>query len=178
MQERIRKEHFTRWLADTSPPQPYMMQFRDLNLETSLRTFCGDYITAAGVKEIGENYWLITQALELVNFPLALPGTKVYKAVKAMKIALRWLEHASCESKKRMAAGGEPNCMIDGWNQGLIESGQGMDKYSDNEKAMVIISFIFASQGKHPLIQEAILSADVFLRCHVFCIDFRFPADR
>lgn len=54
-----------------------MMPMRDLNMETSLRVFCGNHISPADEKEISEHYWLITLALQLVNFPLALPGTKV-----------------------------------------------------------------------------------------------------
>lgn len=45
------------------------MLFRDLNMETSLRVFCGEYIAQSNVKEISDKYWQITKALELVNFP-------------------------------------------------------------------------------------------------------------
>jgi len=59
---------------------------RYLNMDTSLRVFCGDHIPEHAAKEINEKYWAITQSLELVNFPLALPGTKVYKAIQARKV--------------------------------------------------------------------------------------------
>ena len=45
------------------------MIFRDLNMETSLRVFCGSYIAEDNVREISAKYWQITKALELVNFP-------------------------------------------------------------------------------------------------------------
>lgn len=57
-------------MADPDPkPKPYWMLFRDLNMETSLRVFCGEYIAQENVSEISAKYWQITKALELVNFP-------------------------------------------------------------------------------------------------------------
>lgn len=50
------------------------MIFRDLNMETSLRVFCGNYIKEENVREISDKYWQITKALELVNFPFGEPG--------------------------------------------------------------------------------------------------------
>lgn len=38
-------------------------------METSLRVFCGSYISEENAKEVSAKYWQITQALELVNFP-------------------------------------------------------------------------------------------------------------
>ncbi len=143
-----------------------MMPMRDLNMETSLRVFCGDYISDAGAQEISDKYWLITLALELVNFPLALPGTKVYNAIQARKIAMKHLEAASAASKIRMASGAEPSCLLDAWVTEMIQAraGNGEDEqrrvlsreYSDHEIAMVVLSFLFASQ-------DAMTSAIVFL---------------
>lgn len=45
------------------------MIFRDLNMQTSLRVFCGNYISEVNAQEISDKYWQITLALELVNFP-------------------------------------------------------------------------------------------------------------
>lgn len=70
MQDRIYRQTFARWLADPTPGhQPYQMLFRDLNMETSLRVFCGNYISEKDAKDVSDKYWMITQALELVNFP-------------------------------------------------------------------------------------------------------------
>lgn len=154
-------------MADPNPaPKPYMMQMRDLNMETSLRVFCGDYITEAGQREISDKYWLITLALELVNFPLALPGTKVYNAIQARKVAMKHLSAASAASKVRMASGAEPTCLLDAWVVAMISArnGQGEDEqrrvlsreYSDHEIAMVVLSFLFASQ-------DAMTSAIVYM---------------
>lgn len=161
IQENIYKRHFAAWMADPDPQaKEYMMAFRDLNMETSLRVFCGDYISEKGQKDISDHYWLITLALQLVNFPFALPGTKVYNAIKARKMTIKWFEHASAESKKRMAAGGEPNCLIDGWIKAMQDARAerenpdlGSDArrtlvrdFSDREIALAVLSFLFASQ--------------------------------
>ncbi|KDN53595.1 putative ERG5-C-22 sterol desaturase [Tilletiaria anomala UBC 951] len=161
IQEDIYKRYFQEWMDDPNPnPQPYMMQFRDLNMETSLRVFCGNYISPEGAKQISDNYWLITVALELVNFPFALPGTKVYNAIKARKTTMRWFEHTARESKKRMAEGGEVMCLTDAWVKAMLDAREQKENadleaetrrvlvrdFSDREIAMVILSFLFASQ--------------------------------
>jgi C-22 sterol desaturase len=124
-----------------------MMTARYLNMDTSLHVFCGDYIPEQATREISDKYWDITQALELVNFPLALPGTKVYKAIQARKVAMYWLELAAHKSKIEMANGGEPTCMLDQWVRVLTDpTYKGRREFSDREMAMVVFSFLFASQ--------------------------------
>lgn len=124
-----------------------MFTARNMNMETSLRVFCGQHIPEHAAAEISDKYWLITRALELVNFPLALPGTKVYKAIQARKVAMKWLELAAKNSKISMAAGNEPECMIDAWVKEITDpSYKGRSEFTDREMAMVIFSFLFASQ--------------------------------
>lgn len=150
IQETITRKHLANWLiaAKKDPsPQPIMMTARYLNMDTSLRVFCGDHIPEHAAKEINEKYWAITQALELVNFPFALPGTKVYKAIKARKVALHWLELAAHNSKIAMANGSEPGCMLDEWVTSISDPNyKGRSDFSDLEMAMVLFSFLFASQ--------------------------------
>ncbi|PCH33247.1 cytochrome P450 sterol C22-desaturase [Wolfiporia cocos MD-104 SS10] len=150
IQDAITRERLAQWLADAAAdptPKPIMMPARDLNMDTSLRVFCGRHIPDHAAREIAEKYWDITVALELVNFPLALPGTKVYRAIQARKAAMRWLEHAAAESKKAIAAGGEPECMLEQWVKDLADpTYKGRREFSDTEMAMVILSFLFASQ--------------------------------
>lgn len=146
----ITRKHIKQWLdaaaADPSP-KPIMMTCRDLNMETSLRVFCGSHIDEAGAREIGERYWDITVALELVNFPLAIPGTKVYKAIQCRKAAMKHLENAAARSKAAMAAGKEPECMLDHWIRTMEEpTYKGRKDFSNLEMAMVVFSFLFASQ--------------------------------
>ncbi|KAF7320157.1 Cytochrome P450 [Mycena kentingensis (nom. inval.)] len=148
IQDSITRKHFAQWAKDYSTsPKPIMMTARYLNMDTSLRVFCGNHIPEEATKEISDKYWFITQALELVNFPLALPGTKIYKAIQARKIALKWLTHAAHQSKIEMARGGEPTCLLDQWVQVLNDPAyKGRREFSDHEMAMVVFSFLFASQ--------------------------------
>ncbi|EMD41431.1 hypothetical protein CERSUDRAFT_110011 [Gelatoporia subvermispora B] len=146
----ITRTHFARWLDEAAKDpsaRPIMMVARDLNMDTSLRVFCGSHISEAAAKEICDKYWRITVALELVNFPLALPGTKVYRAIQARKAALAHLEHAAASSKLAMASGAEPECMLDHWVRTLQDPAhKGRRDFSDTEMAMVLFSFLFASQ--------------------------------
>lgn len=124
-----------------------MMTARQANMETSLRVFCGYYIPENTVEEINDKYWRITQSLELVNFPLPLPGTKVYKAIQARKFVMHWLEFAASKSKLAMAEGGTPECMMDEWVSIMAEPGyKGRKDFSNYEMAQVVFSFLFASQ--------------------------------
>lgn len=150
IQDVITREHFKQWLEEAKKDpraKPIMMTARHLNMETSLRVFCGTHIPDDAAAEISEKYWSITVALELVNFPLALPGTKVYRAIQARKVALRWLELAAKKSKEAIAAGGEPTCMLEEWVKVISDpSWKGKKDFSDHEMAMVVFSFLFASQ--------------------------------
>ncbi|KAG8961157.1 RNA polymerase C-22 sterol desaturase [Tulasnella sp. 419] len=140
-----------------------MVTMRDLNMETSLRVFCGSHIPQKGVKEIGEQYWMITLALELVNFPLALPGTKVYNAIQCRKMAMKWLESAARKSKEAMAAGEEPECLVDAWVKEMLnapEDSKTKQQFSDHEIALVVLSFLFASQ-------DAMSSGTIYLFQHL-----------
>jgi len=124
-----------------------MMIARHLNMDTSLRVFCGDHIPAVATQEISDKYWDITRALELVNFPLALPGTKIWRAIRARKVAFKWLVEAASKSKIHMANGGEITCMLDAWLQTIQDpEWKGRKEFSDREMAMVVFSFLFASQ--------------------------------
>ena len=140
--------------------EAFMLPLRNLNLETSLRVFCGNYISDEGAQQISDEYWLITMALELVNFPFAFPGTKVYRAIQARKNAMKWFEHTAAESKKRMALGEEVTCLTDAWVKAMLDAREDRQNddlgaeqrrilvrdFSDREIGMVLLSFLFASQ--------------------------------
>ncbi|POY76101.1 hypothetical protein BMF94_0824 [Rhodotorula taiwanensis] len=145
VQDQIYRQHFKQWLADPNPnPQPYQLKFRDLNMMTSLRVFCGSYIAEEAAQEVSDKYWLITQALELVNFPFAFPGTKVWHACRAREVAVKHLMKAAADSKVAMRKGKEADCLLDQWVEQQIE-GKVRD-FTDKEMALVLLSFIFASQ--------------------------------
>lgn len=150
MQDVITRRHFADWAkryTENPVPQPIMFPARHLNMDTSLKVFCGNHIPDHANREISEKYWSITQALELVNFPLPLPGTKVWKAVQARKVAMKWLELAAHNSKIAVSQGAEPECLLDEWVTSINDPNfKGRKEYSDREMAMVVFSFLFASQ--------------------------------
>lgn len=154
IQERIYRSHFKQWLG-IKTTREMMMPMRDLNMDTSLSVFVGPYLSEEEKHLLNVKYWDITTALELVNFPFAFPGTKVYNAIQARKIVIRHFMRASAASKIKMANPlNEPECLLDEWVRAMILAKQGNGEearllsreYSDNEIAMVILSFVFASQ--------------------------------
>ena len=171
MQDRIAREHFTDWLADAAKdPQPkiIMHTVRHMNMHISLRIFCGNHIPKDAISRISEEYWRITRALELVNFPLAIPGTKIWGAIQSRKTAMTLLEAACAKSKEYIAAGGEVHCMIDAWIKDVLEAkakaaaegGKAPREFSDREMALVVLSFLFASQ-------DAMSSGIIFMFQHL-----------
>lgn len=150
IQNVITRKHFALWLDDAKKDpsaKEIMMTARTLNMETSLKVFCGNHLPDEATKEISDKYWNITVALELVNFPFAFPGTKVYKAKQASKAAMKWLELGVSRSREAIAKGAEPECMLDEWFKILSDPNyKGRKEFTDREMAMVIFSFLFASQ--------------------------------
>jgi sterol 22-desaturase len=146
----ISRRFISEWLAEckkSSEPISLMKPARTLNMETSLRVFCGSHITEAAMEEINEKYWDITLALELVNFPFAVPGTKVYRAKQASKLAHKYLEAAVAGCRASVKAGNEPECMVEQWIHDFSAPGfKGRSDFSDLEMARVVFSFLFASQ--------------------------------
>ncbi|CAE6433069.1 unnamed protein product [Rhizoctonia solani] len=160
-QDAISRKYFAEWLKNASTEhQESMLPMRNLNMEASLRVFCGRHIPTEAAYEISDKYWLITKALELVNFPLAIPGTKVWNAIQARKAAMIYLTDAARKSKIAMAAGQEPECLIDEWVKEMMAGDEKKKEYSDHEMAMVVLSFLFASQ-------DAMSSAIIYLFQHL-----------
>jgi C-22 sterol desaturase len=154
IQERIYRSYFKEWMK-VKEPREMMLHMRDLNMETSLSVFVGPYLQEDEKLLINKKYWLITCALELVNFPLAIPGTKVYNAIQARKLVMKYLMRASADSKIKMADfTNEPECLLDEWTRAMLlaKAGNGEEakllsrEYDDREIAMVLLSFLFASQ--------------------------------
>jgi C-22 sterol desaturase len=159
IQDRISRKYYARWIAEgDGTHKSIMLSVRDFNMEVSLKVFCGPHIPDTAVREISDKYWQITKALELVNFPLALPGTKIYGAIQARKVAMKWLTSAAEKSKRAIEAGAQVECLIDAWvkevqdmNANLPE-GKGNNStktkrdFSAREMAQAVLSFLFASQ--------------------------------
>lgn len=146
-------------------PIPFMPHFRELMCAVSCRTFVGHYMPDAAVKKIADDYFRITAALELVNFPFILPFTKPWYGKKAADMVLDEFSKCSAKSKARMAAGGDITCIMDGWVKSMQDSEKYRQKiakgievdssekpamllrvFTDFEVAMTLFTFLFASQ--------------------------------
>jgi sterol 22-desaturase len=164
-QENVYDESFEDWLVATKNGHiPMFHLFREINVAVSCRSFCGEYISKEAVKEISKNYWKITAAMELVNFPIVLPYTKLWYGIQARKIVEREFEACAAKSRVRMLNKEPVTCMMDAWIRDMIDAKEyaalpeevkkGTDvpapalirDFSDNEIALTFLSFLFASQ--------------------------------
>jgi len=167
-QEEVYKRYFKKFTQITEDnegrPIPFMPEFRELITAVSCRTFVGYYMSDEIVKKIADDYFLITAALELVNFPVILPFTKSWYGRKSAQYVMAEFSKCATKSKVRMRAGGEITCIMDAWVQSMIESErwreaeangstEGMVKpspylrmFTDYEIAQTVFTFLFASQ--------------------------------
>jgi len=146
-------------------PVPFMPMFREVMCAVSCRTFVGHYMSDETVKRIADDYYNITAALELVNFPIIIPFTKTWYGKKAADVVLDEFAKCSAKSKVRMQAGGKSDSILDGWVSNMIKSKEYRDKieagidvpqsekpdmlirwFSDFEISMTLFTFLFASQ--------------------------------
>lgn len=146
-------------------PMPWMPILRELMCAVSCRTFVGHYMSDRVVKKIAHEYYLITAALELVNFPIILPFTKSWYGKKASDMVLDEFAKCAAKCKVRMAAGGEITCIMDAWVKSIQDSAKYRERiakgetvpesekpsmllrdFSDFEISMTIFTFLFASQ--------------------------------
>mmetsp|Transcript_4524 Transcript_4524/g.7920 ORF Transcript_4524/g.7920 Transcript_4524/m.7920 type:complete len:515 (-) Transcript_4524:2001-3545(-) len=123
---------------------------RDLNLKTSQAVFVGPYIRDQDA--FSKDYLEIT--LGFLCFPICFPGTQLYSSVQARKRVIHELTHCAKESKKYIAQGGEPRCLLDFWSQRIleelklnqIENDEIPEYSSDFGMGEVMLDFLFASQ--------------------------------
>lgn len=169
-QEEVYDKYFARALqiseqGDKEKGVAFMPFFRELMCAVSCRTFVGHYISDNAVKKIADDYWMITAALELVNFPIILPFTKTWYGKKAADMVLDEFAKCAAKSKARMAVGGDITCIMDAWVKSMIDSakynakvakGIAVDpaekpamllrEFSDFEISQTVFTFLFASQ--------------------------------
>ena len=169
-QEEVYDKYFAKFVEisqkqHSGKPIPYMPHFRELMCAVSCRTFVGHYMSDAAVKKIADDYYQITAALELVNFPIIIPFTKSWYGQKAANMVLEEFARCAAKSKVRMAAGGDITCIMDGWIQQMqnsekyrqkIAKGIAVDasekpvqvlrEFSDFEISQTVFTFLFASQ--------------------------------
>jgi C-22 sterol desaturase len=117
------------------------------------------------IKKIADDYYNITAALELVNFPIVIPFTKTWYGKKAADMVLEEFSKCAAKSRVRMAAGGEITCIMDGWVKSQLDSAtyrkrqesglsmEGIEKpspllreFTDYEISQTVFTFLFASQ--------------------------------
>ncbi|KAH8774825.1 cytochrome P450 [Hyaloscypha finlandica] len=168
-QEEVYNIYFEKFLKVTKDaegkPVPFMPEFRELMCAVSCRTFVGHYISDEAIKKIADDYYNITAALELVNFPIIIPFTKTWYGKKAADMVLEEFAKCAAKSKVRMAAGGEITCIMDGWVKAQLDSAtwrereakglsmEGIEKpasllrdFTDYEISQTVFTFLFASQ--------------------------------
>ncbi|TVY29460.1 Cytochrome P450 [Lachnellula hyalina] len=168
-QEDVYNAYFARFLKVSkdagNKPVPFMSEFREVMCAVSCRTFVGHYISDEAIKKIADDYYHITAALELVNFPIIIPFTRTWYGKKASDMVLEEFTKCAAKSKVRMAAGGDITCIMDGWVKSQIDSAryrerqekglsmEGIEKpphmlrdFTDFEIAQTVFTFLFASQ--------------------------------
>jgi sterol 22-desaturase len=169
-QQQVYKEYFADFLQKTKDnggkPQPFVYDFRELMCAVSCRTFVGHYMSREGVKKIADDYYAITAAMELVNFPFIIPYTRTWYGKKAADQVVIAFSNCAAKAKVRMRSkGAEPECIMDRWVSQMYESeryreriakgekvpqeekpAQLLRMFSDYEISMTIMSFLFASQ--------------------------------
>jgi len=168
-QEEVYNNYFEKFVEisqkeNNGKPVPFMPHFRELMCAVSCRTFVGHYMSDQAVKKIANDYYNITAALELVNFPIIIPFTKTWYGKKAADMVLNEFAKCAAKSKVRMAAGGDVTCIMDGWIKSMQDSESYRQKvegikvdesdkpamllrdFSDFEISQTIFTFLFASQ--------------------------------
>lgn len=168
-QEEVYDKYFARFVEisqseNLGKPVPFMPLFRELMCAVSLRTFVGHYMADAAIKKIADDYYKITAALELVNFPVILPFTRPWYGKKAADMVLEEFAKCAAKSKARIAAGGDITCIMDGWLKTMHDSemyrqevaklgaanvekpAMLLREFSDWEIAQTLFTFLFASQ--------------------------------
>jgi len=169
-QEEVYNNYFEKFVEisqkeNNGKPVPFMPHFRELMCAVSCRTFVGHYMSDQAVKKIANDYYNITAALELVNFPIIIPFTKTWYGKKAADMVLNEFAKCAAKSKVRMAAGGDVTCIMDGWIKSMQDSESYRQKvvegikvdesdkpamllrdFSNFEISQTIFTFLFASQ--------------------------------
>jgi len=144
MQERVIRKHIDLWcnLAN-GKAEPLCMQplCRDLNMETSQNLFVGPYIDDPMRVKFEALYWKMNEGF--LCFPLAFPGSTLWKAMKAREELIGILANYTTVSRKQIASGETPDCMLDVWMEAERQSG---DRIDPVDAGYHLLDFLFASQ--------------------------------
>jgi len=166
LQQGAYKENIEAWLKEAdekrlrgdNTPIEIQWRLRDMNMATALNVFCGDrYLPPGAASDMSREFKNITLALELVNIPLALPGTAVYSAIQSRKKIMSLLSDCIDKAKERLSKKGEvPESMLDRWLDAMNKEREDWEKkgatgdapkeFNNKEIGLTILSMIFASQ--------------------------------
>ncbi|GFR45001.1 hypothetical protein Agub_g6311 [Astrephomene gubernaculifera] len=151
-QDALIRKHFEDWLSMPGPVEVRPL-IRDLNANTSQEVFMGPYLDDPQERaQFYESYRAMTDGF--LAFPLMVPGTAVWKGRKGRFYIVKILTKAAARSKVRMAAGQEPECLLDFWTKQILsdmkdaaDAGTEPPFYSDDKRiAETMMDFLFASQ--------------------------------
>lgn len=169
VQERVYSDYFNRFVeyskGNGGKPMKFMGWFREINCALSCRTFFGDYISQEAVKKIADDFYLVTDALDLVNVPLSIyvPFTKCWRGKRTADAVLAEFTKCAAACKVNMASGAQPTCIVDQWVLHMFESKKYNDdiaagvvgaekpsnlirEFTPEEIAQTLFTFLFASQ--------------------------------
>lgn len=152
IQEHLIRKHLASWLAPRGgAPFEVRTKLRDLNMYTSQTVFVGPYLDDR--EQFCRDYLHITEGF--LSLPVALPGTGLWRAIRARKRAVRVLTECVRRSKHRMGKeGATPECLLDFWTLSVFDevaeaerAGAPPPKHTDDhEMADSVLDFLFASQ--------------------------------
>lgn len=156
-QELIMDKYIKMFIEKTKEgPTVFFPEFREIMCAISLRTFCGEYITEDQIKNVADNYYRVTAALELVNFPIIIPYTKTWYGQKIADDTMKVFANCAQMAKDHIAAGGKPTCVMDAWINLMVEARNKKEldaeskllirEFSNKEISEAIFTFLFASQ--------------------------------
>ncbi|BAE57461.1 cytochrome protein [Aspergillus flavus] len=169
VQERVLDDYYNQFVAATKAnqgkPMAFMTLFREINCALSCRTFFGDYISDDQVKKIADDFYLATDALDLVNIPLAMyvPFTKTWLGKRTADAVHRVFAECAARCKANMAKGATPTCIVDHWVLHMMESNRYRERvaagetnlekpknmireFTNEEISDTLFTFLFASQ--------------------------------
>ncbi|XP_062190012.1 cytochrome P450 710A1-like [Phragmites australis] len=156
IQQRVILSHLRRWLdqsaAEGGKAFPIRVPCRDMNLETSQTVFVGPYLTKEARQQFERDYNLFN--VGLMAMPVDLPGFAFRRARQGVARLVRTLRECARESKARMRAGAEPECLVDYWMQHTVReideaaaAGHPPPAHTDDEEiGGFLFDFLFAAQ--------------------------------
>lgn len=93
--------------------------FNSHSYSLSFQVFVGPYVPKEARPAFTESYFKINEGL--LSFPVAFPGSPLWRAIKAREKLIVVLLEAVRQSKKRMGEGEIPKCLLDYWMEEYLK---------------------------------------------------------